>query len=73
VRQKTAHLTGMSQRFEYRNAAGEVTGVVFEESAGRFRVLVPPATEPLNGHLPDFETAWKFFHEFYDSETGKPL
>jgi len=58
---------------EYRNTAGRVTAIVFEESEGCFRVLIPPSTEPLPGHLPNSESAWKFFHEFYDSETGEPV
>ena len=62
----------MTHQLKYRNADGRVTGIVFEESGGQFRVLIPPADEPLPGHLPDPETAWKFFHEFYDAETGEP-
>ena len=63
----------MMQRLEYRNRIGRVTGIVFEESGGQFRVLIPPSEEPLPGHLPDSESAWKFFHEFYNPETGEPL
>ena len=63
----------MAHSSEYKNTVGKVTGIVFEESEGRFRVLIPPSKEPLPGHLPNPESAWKFFHEFYDTETGEPV